>query len=90
MKTKTKIKRKWGKVKSYYKVNRGALWFAFIAGIIAAIILINSLFNAPETSPQPQEQTNGQIPTQDSSQVMPNLQDPAIQQAAMALLGGRR
>ena len=44
----------------------------------------------PETSPQPQEQTNGQIPTQDSSQVMPNLQDPAIQQAAMALLGGRR
>jgi hypothetical protein len=44
----------------------------------------------PKTSPQPQEQTNGQIPTQDSSQVMPNLQDPAIQQAAMALLGGRR
>jgi len=57
MKTKTKIKRKWGKVKSYYKVNRGALWFAFIAGIIAAIILINSLFNAPKTSPQPLGQT---------------------------------
>ena len=57
MKTKTKIKRKWGKVKSYYKVNRGALWFSFIAGIIAAIILINSLFNAPKTSPQPLEQT---------------------------------
>lgn len=57
MKTKTKIKRKWGKVKSYYKVNRGALWFAFIAGIIAAIILVNSLFNAPKTSPQPLGQT---------------------------------
>jgi len=57
MKTKTKIKRKWGKVKSYYKVNRGALWFSFIAGIIAAIILVNSLFNAPKTSPQPLGQT---------------------------------
>ncbi len=43
----------------------------------------------------PQDQMMGQdpmsqIPTQDSTQVIPNLKDPAIQQAAQALLGGRQ
>jgi hypothetical protein len=50
MKTKTKIKRKWGKVKKYYSENRGALWFAFFAGITAGAVITQSILQ-PHKAP---------------------------------------
>ena len=46
--------------------------------------------NPSMTSPEAAGAMNPPMPTQDSTQVMPNLKDPIIAQAAQALLGGRR
>lgn len=57
MKTKTKIKRQCGKVKKYYSENRGALWFAFFAGMTAGAIITQSILQPHKAPLEPTGQT---------------------------------
>lgn len=57
MDKRTKTYRRIRSLKKYLKDNRGALWFAFFAGLLAAGILIRTLKNAQKASLELVKQT---------------------------------
>lgn len=61
MKTKTKLNRKLKNIEKYYNENRGALWFAFFSGLLAGIIITQSVLKANRTSPEAVKQTIQQV-----------------------------
>lgn len=57
MKLKTKLNRKVRSVEKYYKENRGALWFAFFAGLTAGAIITQSILQPHKATLEPVKQT---------------------------------
>jgi len=57
MKFKTKLNRKLKNIEKYYNDNRGALWFAFFAGLLVGVIITQSVLKPSKAPLEPQGQT---------------------------------